>query len=121
MMLHKVSQGQRQSGVLLKRLQLLDQGSAITTQLLEVAHDVFLRLLFQLNERAAWQVRKSVLDVVRDGMFGGADQGAEFILEPVFLMRLSDEVEHGQALFALCPPPSVVHVPTVAGIRSDSR
>ncbi|PWW44901.1 hypothetical protein DET56_101101 [Paenibacillus pabuli] len=36
-------------------------------------------------------------------MFGSADQGAEFILEPVFLMRLSDEVEHGQAFFALCP------------------
>ncbi|MNP65837.1 hypothetical protein D3C76_1614660 [compost metagenome] len=39
-------------------------------------------------------------------MFRSPDQGAEFILEPVLLMRLPDEVEHGQALFALRHPQS---------------
>ena len=58
----------------------------------------------QLNRTAGRQARKTFLDLSNDVGAVASEQRPEPQVETEPAVRAADEVEHGQAVFALCAP-----------------
>ena len=97
----KIAQGQFQPGIIGKGGNPGHQTSRISVGGTDVVENVSSRFLFQLNVAALGYGYETILDLPCDTAGGIAEQRRKLILKVVFLVCLTDEVQHGQALFLL--------------------
>ena len=97
----EAGQAQREPCVLLKGGNAGHETSAVAVGRPDVVQYVLCRLLLQLDIAALGRRDESVLDLPGDAAGGVGEQRGEFVLEIIFSVCLTDEVENGQAFFIL--------------------
>ena len=93
----KVSEGQRQAGVLGERCRPRHKAGSAVVGGADVVQHIFRRDLFQLDIAALGRRDKALFDLPADAVGGVGEQRGKFLLEIILLVRLSDEVQYGQA------------------------
>lgn len=95
----EIAQSQFQTGVIGKGGYTGYQPSRISVGGTDIVENISSRFLFQLNVTALGYGYETVLDFSCDTAGSITEQCRKLILKVVFLVCLSDEVQHGQALF----------------------
>ena len=95
----EIAQGQFQPGIIGKGDHPGHQTSRVSVGGTDVVENISSRFLFQLNVAALGDGYETILDFPGDTAGGVAEQRRKLVLKVVFLVCLTDEVQHGQALF----------------------
>ena len=99
--IQEIFERQLQPAVLRKGGCASHQPSRIAIGRADILQNVFGRLLLQLDIAALGDGHKAVLDLTTHAVGGIRQQRRKFILEIVLSIRLTDEVQHGQAFLVL--------------------
>ena len=100
--LQEVCKRQLASGILFKALDTRYKSRAATIRSTDVIKDIIGSFLFELHIAPLRQRCEPILDLTRHAARCIGEQRSELVLEIVLSVRLTDEVENGQAILIFC-------------------